>query len=56
MDEKTDFEKLIESVNQLATVVRAYYEILVEKGFTADEALKLSVEYQNSIIMMARKQ
>lgn len=56
MDEKTDFEKLIESVHQLADIVRTYYELLIEKGFTAEEALKLTVEYQNAIISTARKQ
>ncbi len=56
MDEKTDFEKLMESVHQLAGIVRTYYELLIEKGFTAAEALKLTVEYQNAIISAARKQ
>lgn len=56
MDEKTDFEKLMESVHQLAGIVRTYYELLIKKGFTAAEALKLTVEYQNAIISAARKQ
>lgn len=55
MDEKTDFEKLIDSAAQLATVVRAYYKSLTEEGFTEEQAFKMSIEYQNSIMNMAGK-
>lgn len=53
MDEKTEFEKLIDSVHQLAEVVFVYHKVLMEKGFSKDEALALAVAYQNSIMGMA---
>jgi len=54
MDELTDFEKLMESVNQLAVLVKAYCNALVEQGFGYEEAILLTKEYQKSIIELAK--
>jgi hypothetical protein len=54
MEELTDFEKLIESVNQLAALVYEYYKALKEKGFSEGAALMLSADYQKEIINMSK--
>jgi len=55
MNELTDYEKLVEGMNQLANVVREYYNALIEKGFSDKDALVLTVEYQRSIVETSRK-
>ena len=54
MDELTDFEKLVESTLQLAKFVRAYYDHLLECGFTEKQAMALATQYQKDILGMAR--
>ena len=53
MEELTDFEKLIESTLQLAKFVRAYYDHLLECGFSEKQAMVLATQYQKDILSMA---
>lgn len=54
MDELTDFEKLVQGVNQFATLVRAYYDALVESGFSEKDAMVLTAQYQRDVLDMAK--
>lgn len=54
MEELTDYEKLIESVNQLAALISEYHIALINKGFTKKEALQITIEYQKEILAMAK--
>lgn len=54
MDELTPFEKIMEGVNEFATVIRAYYDALINKGFTAEQALALTIEYQKGLLTLLR--
>jgi len=56
MDEKTEFEKLIDGVSQLASIVKAYYDSLIESGFSKKDAILLTLEYQKSLFGMVNKQ
>lgn len=53
MEELTDFEKLVESTLQLAKFVRAYYDHLLECGFSEKQAMVLATQYQKDILSMA---
>jgi len=53
VEELTDFEKLIESTLQLAKFVRAYYDHLLECGFSEKQAMVLATQYQKDILSMA---
>jgi hypothetical protein len=44
-----NFEKMAEMQKDLAYHVRNYYEILLANGFTKEEALVLSVAWQDAI-------
>lgn len=54
MDELTNFEKLVESVNMLATLVHSYYQALRERGFSDDQAMFLVGEYQDTVLNFAK--
>lgn len=54
-DELAPYEKLIEGISQLASLMRAYYEALRESGFSAQEAIFLTSEYQKVILGSAKK-
>lgn len=40
-------------VRDFAPVVYRYYEALTEAGFSEDQALRLTVEWQNATMMMS---
>jgi hypothetical protein len=52
--ELTSFEKLMEGVFQTSLVVRKYYESLIESGFTEEEAIELTKEYQKSLLSLGK--
>jgi hypothetical protein len=54
VEELTPFENLIESTLQLAKIVRAYYDHLLECGFSENQAMALATQYQKDIINMAK--
>lgn len=54
MRELTNIEQLVEAVNQLATIVRNYYDALKQRGFSDKDALQLSIAYQNAIINLSK--
>jgi hypothetical protein len=54
MDELTDYEKLVESVHQMAGLLKAYYDALKSKGFKHYDAMLLITEYQKSILEMVK--
>ena len=54
MNELTDYEKLVEGVAQLASLVSAYYKSLIDNGFIEKDALVLTIDYQNEIISLAK--
>jgi hypothetical protein len=50
MEELTEFEKNVESMNTFASLIREYYKALLESGFGDKDALMLTVEYQKSML------
>lgn len=50
MDELTDHEKLIESLNSIATVLGEYKKALIAQGFDQDEAFALVLDYQEILM------
>lgn len=50
MDELADYEKMIENINLFAKLLRAYYEAMIENGFSEKDALYLTSEYQRSVL------
>ena len=50
MSYKKDFEKLVESTSQLAKFVRAYYNNLLECGFSEKQEMVFAVQYQKDIL------
>jgi len=55
VEELTDFEKLVQGVSQFATLVRAYYDALIESGFSHKDAMVLTVQYQKDVINISRQ-
>lgn len=48
MDELTDYEKMIENINLFAKLLRAYYEAMIENGFSEKDAMSMTMEYQRN--------
>jgi len=55
MDEKTDFEKVVEGVNQLVSALAEYYKALVDKGFDKNQAFLLTQSYQQQLLSLFKK-
>ncbi len=55
VDDLTNFEKLIDAISQMAAVVSAYHKALLEQGFSEENALLLTIEYQKELLGMAKK-
>ncbi len=55
-DDKTEFERSVDSTAQLAMLVYAYYLHLIECGFKEKQAEVFALGYQNSIMAAANKQ
>ena len=53
--ELTSFEKLMDGVFQTSLVIRKYYENLIESGFTEEQAIELTKEYQKSIFSLGKQ-
>lgn len=49
-DELTDLEKQIDGVAKITVAIRAYYVSLIENGFSKDEALQITIAWQNAMV------
>lgn len=47
--------EMVEGLQHIAFIVRAYFEALLENGFSNKEALTLTSEYQTAMIKSAHK-
>jgi hypothetical protein len=54
VDELTNYEKLIEGVNRFAMLMRSYFSALIEQGFSEDQAINLTAQYQRDMLNMAK--
>ncbi len=50
MDEKTDYEKRLESIYRLAELLGNYRKALLQNGFSDENAMILVKAYQDAII------
>lgn len=56
MDERTNHEKLIDSVAELAKTVAEYFKALVyDYKFQREEALQLTLQFQQELFELIRK-
>jgi len=53
-DERTDFEKLIDGINELAVGISKYHHGLIESGISEQDALELTLQYQHEIFEVMR--
>lgn len=51
-EELTPYEKMLDGVAQFATLIRTYYVSLTESGFSHDDAMVLTMDYQKELVAM----
>jgi hypothetical protein len=56
MDERTEYERMIDATQTLANSVFVYYSALMDSGFEKNIALYFALEYQKSILSRDKKQ
>lgn len=54
-EDLTEFEQTIDTIDRLARFVRTYYATLIDEGFSREEALALTLAWQNVMMANAKK-